>query len=180
MKVRMFEVEGSPEELSALPELRQALLAVGPSEPNPRGLRDTPPEESPNGFGMSDELRDFIAQRAGNPRRAATVQRWVDEVLSWGTEPVLGHSRNSSDGLGNYLMLYAGGPRRFGAFAYVRPGNGNVKLRLDAAAAKGFQHAHVRNVQSDNSYQVIVTLNTDDAYQEALKLAEKALREVQE
>ena len=90
----------------------------------------------------SKELRDFIAVRAGNRGRADTVQAWVAEVLGWDTTTSeLGRSRTSSDGLNNYLMLYAKGPRRFGAFAYVTPGNAKVTLRLLAKDAEGYPNA---------------------------------------
>ena len=106
--------------------------------------------------------------------RADTVQAWVAEVLGWDTTTSeLGRSRTSSDGLNNYLMLSAKWPRRFGAFAYVTPGNAKVTLRLLAKDAEGYQHATIRKVEKKKGtgYEVTVLLDSDEAYQEALGLA---------
>lgn len=76
-------------------------------------------------------------------------------------------------------MLYAAGPRHFGAFAYVHPSQARVTLRLVRADANGFQHATFRNVKKGTGYEVMVPLTSDEAYQEALQLARKALERVQ-
>jgi hypothetical protein len=184
MKVRIVEVEGSPQELAEMPELAQALTghptasALDEEEASNGGAGRL--AYSPNG-ALPKELRDYIAVRSGSRERAATVESWVTEVLSWGTtEAQIGTSKTSSDGLGNYVRLYAKGPRYFGAFAYVTPGRGKVTFRLSAKAAKGFDHVALRKVQPGTGYEVTVTLDSDEARREALELAQKALAQVQE
>jgi hypothetical protein len=126
---------------------------------------------------LPQELRDFIAGRAGYPAKADIVQRWVVDVMAFGATYRLGTSKNSPDGLNSYLMLDNLGVRHFGAFAYVHPAQARVELRLSPEDADGFQHATHRNVE--NPYKVIVSLTSDEAYKEALQLARKALEQVQ-
>ena len=108
MRIRLVDVEGTPEELAQLPELREALLGVadlGPGMAEPDDDEEGVPIPDFDAGELSKELRDFIAVRAGNRGRADTVQAWVGEVLGWGTTTSeLERSRTSSDGLNNYLM----------------------------------------------------------------------------
>ena len=135
--------------------------------------------EVPSGE-LPRELRNFIRVRAGNRPRGEVVEKWVRDVLAWATtEAEIGRSRTSSDGYNNYLMLYAKGPRRRGAFAYVKPGTANVDFRLLGEHAEGCQHVVLRNVREGTTYQVTVPLKNDEAYEEALKLARVALEGVQ-
>ncbi|MDP9418080.1 MAG: hypothetical protein M3P48_09695 [Actinomycetota bacterium] len=128
---------------------------------------------------MPDDLRNYVAVRAGTRAGTDVVQRWVAEVLAWGTtEAEIGTSRTSSDGLNNYIRLYKRGPRHFGAFAYVTPGTRKVNFRLLRKHAEGFEHVTFRNVKPGTGYEVVVTLSSDEAYAEALKLAQVALEGV--
>lgn len=186
MKIRLLDWEGTTDELAAVPELREALASFGgtKSEPGSEAVIDDEPVFEASGIDSAGELpkdiRDFIKVRAGNVGRAEIAQRWVTEVLGWGTtEAVIGSSKTTSDGLNNYLMLYWKGPRHFGAFAYVMPGIPKVIFRLSAPKAEGFEHVTLRNVKKGTGYEVTVILNSEEAYKEALELARKALSGVQ-
>jgi hypothetical protein len=179
MRVRVVDVEGTPEELASSTELLE-LLRGGMADAVTGTPEVTRPEVVGDGTSqLSKELRDFIVGRAGARGRAEIVQQWVADVMAWGGSYELGTSKSSPDGLNNYMMLYAAGPRRFGAFAYVHPSQARVTLRLVRADADGFQHATFRNVKKGTGYEVMVALTSDDAYQEALELARKALERVQ-
>ena len=183
MKIRSFEVEATPDEISQVPELREALrrLGAGESLVDQADVELGVPTGPVGAFGeLPKELSDFIAVRAGNRSRAEVTSKFVSEVLGWGTTTAeLGTSKTTSDGFNNYLMLYAKGPRKFGAFAYVMPGQAKVMLRLTAEDAVGFDHADIRNVKEGTGYVVTVTIDSDGAYDEALALAKVALERVQ-
>jgi hypothetical protein len=178
MRVRVVEVEGSPEELASSTELLE-LLRGGAAEAVAGTQEATKPEASDGTSLLPKELRDFIVVRAGARGRAEIVQQWVADAMAWGGSYELGTSKSSPDGLNNYLMLYAAGPRHFGAFAYVHPSQARVTLRLLRTDADGFQHATFRNVKKGTGYEVMVPLTSDEACQEALQLARKALERVQ-
>lgn len=177
MRVRVVDVEGTPEELASSTELLEFIR--GGAE-MPTGVSAAlKPEATDGASPLPKGLRDFIIGRAGARGRAEIVQQWVGEVLAWGGSYELGTSRSSPDGLNNYLMLYAPGPRHYGAFAYVHPSQARVTVRLLRVDAEGFQHATFRNVKKGTGYEVMVPLASDEAYQEALELARKALERVQ-
>ena len=178
MRVRVVDVEGTPEELASSAELLE-LLRGGAAEAVAGNPEWTKPDATDEASQLPRELRDFIVGRAGARGRAEIVQQWVGEVMTWGGSYELGTSKSSPDGLNNYLMLYAAGPRHFGAFAYVHPSQARVTLRLVRADADRFRHATFRNVKKGTGYEVMVPLTSEEAYEEALQLARKALERVQ-
>jgi hypothetical protein len=180
MKIKVTEFEGTADEIRELPELRELLQSVSRTavvvddeyEPG-LPVSPAPPGQVPT------EVQDFISVRAGNVIRAEATSRFVRKVLGWGTTTAeLGTSKTTSDGLNNYLMLYNKGPRRFGAFAYVLPGQARVMFRLEARDADGFACAAIRNVKPGTGYVVTVTLDSDAAHADALELAKIAYERV--
>lgn len=175
MKLRIIEVEGSPQELSDFPEL-QEFLANRQSEEGSSSTMPTDEEEVDERTRLPKQLRDFVAARSGGKGRGQIVQRYLADLLAWGsTEWEIGTSQTSGDGYGNYIRMYKTGPRYFGAFAYVTPGTAKVNFRLFAKDAEGFEHATIRKVKEGTGYEVVVQLNSDEAYDEALRLAKLAL-----
>jgi hypothetical protein len=184
MRVQVVSVEGSPEELRAMPEVLdvlRGLAGTAPDDDEPAHDDEELPGVSIDGGPgrLPKELSDFIAIRAGGRARQEAATAFVQEVLGWGTtEAELGRSRTSTDGLGNYVLLYSKGPRRYGAFAYVIPGRAKVIFRLLGKDVTDFKHVELRNVKEGTGYEVTVLLTSDEAIQEALKLAELALEHV--
>jgi hypothetical protein len=181
VRLRVVEVEGTPEELARMPEVA-ALLGKSPAEgdmPRMPRVSDEEPEGEKPGWAVPKQIRDFIAIRAGGRTRAHVVQRFVGEVLAWGTtEAEIGTSQASGDGYGNYLRVYKRGPRYFGAFAYVTPGTAKVTFRLPWKRAGHMAHATKRNVREGTGYEVVVSLTDDAAYADAIELAKLALEDV--
>lgn len=184
MRISWLDVEGSAEEIAAVPEISKALAGLT--------KRNFVAIEAPIGRSeaeralvlrertLNDDIQGFIKGRAGNEHRAQITSRWVEEVLSWGnTEAALGTSSKTADGFNTYLMLYWTGPRDFGAFAYVFPGIPKAMLRLTRKDAEGFRHVVLREVKAGTGYEVTIPLNSEDAYREALELAKVALARVQ-
>lgn len=174
MRLRVMDVEGSPEEMLAIPELRDALGRIGGAP----GVVSADDDEVTTS-AVAKELQDFISARSGGRDRAVMVTRYAAEVLRWGATWELGRSVNSSDSHGRYFRLYAKGPRHFGAVSYVEPRKAKVTLRLLRADAKGFACATFRNVKKGTGYEVVVILDSDRAMQEALALTRKALDRLQ-
>lgn len=181
MRVRVVEVEGTPDELARMPEL-SALLGNSAAAVDTLSTSNSP-EEARDPKELSSavpkQIRDFIAVRAASRARAQVVERFVGEILGWETtEVVIGTSQVSGDGYGNYLRLYKRGPRYFGAFAYVTPGTAKVAFRLSWKRAAHMTHAMKRKVKAGTGYEVVVTLGDDAAYAEATELARLALEDV--
>jgi hypothetical protein len=180
MKVRVVEVEGTPEELASSAGVLELLRGAG-VQAVPDAMEAAKPEATTsNGTSqLPKELRDFITSRAGSGTRADIVQRWIADVMPGGATYRLGKSKTSADGLNNYLMLDNIGVRYYGAFAYVHPAQTRITLRLLRADAEGFKHVTFRNVKEGAGYEVMISLTSDEAYEEALQLARKALERVQ-
>ena len=71
------------------------------------------------------------------------------------------------------------GPRRVGAYCYVRPDRTYLDFRLPLEAADGYSFAVARNVQADNAHAVRLTLTTREALPEAHQLARRAADEAE-
>lgn len=183
MRIRIIEVEGTPEELAELPEVQAAFAPTAGASPAATKLSAAVPadggESAAHASDQADlamvlpkQIRDFVRSRAGSRARTEVVQRFVAEVLGWGTtEAEPGTSTATDDGLNNYLRLYNKGPRYFGAFCYVTPGSAKVTFRLPASAAKGYQHAAKRGKAG---YEIVVYLTSEAAFDEAVELAKLA------
>ncbi len=173
MRVRVIDVEGSPEELARLPELQELL---GSRQETGSADTESTDQDSDERNLLPKQLRDFIASRGGGRARAKMVERFVADVIAWGTtEAEIGTSQTSADGMGPYLRLYRKGPRNFGAFAYVAPNRAKLTFRLLATDVKGYKHVSTRNVKAGTGYEVVVSLTSEEAYLEAIQLAKKSL-----
>jgi hypothetical protein len=173
MKLRVIEVEAPAEEIASAHEILAALRGEG---------ERVVPAAGGNGLvptGLPGEVAAHVRKRAGNGDRGRRVESWITDVLAWGTtEAKLGDSTNgrSPDGHTRYVLMYNVGPHHYGAFAYVFPRQGVVRLRLTADHSKGFAQA---KVTKHKTYGVVVSLMTDEGYRQALELAKEALAGVQ-
>jgi hypothetical protein len=184
MKVTV--IEGTPEELADY-EARTRLIG---SVRTHSSTSEPGEESSPGGVGRvvrdTDtagglEFWSFILGRAREPRIAGHVESYIRRVLDLGgTEVELGTSKSSTDGRADYLLVYDAGPRHYGAAAYINARNAGLTLRLKKEDMDGFSDARVklRNVQSQNGYQVNCPVTTPDAIHLAVKLTELALDKV--
>jgi hypothetical protein len=124
---------------------------------------------------IPQHVRDFIAKWATNPQRRELVEDFVARVLELGNAEVeLGRSRKSPDGLNKYLMLRHIGIRRQGAAVYVSPHLGRARFHLPTKETQ--DHKHAQALKRAGPYQVAVYLTSPASVDEALELAEKALK----
>ena len=174
MKVRIIELEGTPEELAESPYLRDlASKPVGaPGDDLPGGSAERGP------LANYPEVLDALDQRAprGEPRRLLEV--FLSEVLSWGdVEPRRGKSTKTDDAKTRYIRLHRRGSAQ-GAFVYLYPARVSMRLRLQHEDITGTKFAGKRKVdrtgEAPNPYQVRLDLRSQAAVEEAIALARKA------
>lgn len=179
MRVRVIDVEGTPEELTSSQQLLEILK--GTSDVARAGATDEVEEDTPPSYWqiVPEHVKAFVLSKTPDLQRQALVIRFIGEVMQWGdTEVEIGTSRNTPDRLADYLMLRHSGPRRFGAFAYVKPRNGGVTLRLGRSDAETSPFGRARRVKPGTGYEVTCPLRSKDAVDEALRLARLALDRV--
>jgi hypothetical protein len=81
-------------------------------------------------------------------------------------------------GKAGFVRLYVPGPRTLGAYAVVSVSGGYVTFRLPKEAANGCHHAFAREVQDRDPYAVRARLTSDEAVDEARRLAGEAYARV--
>lgn len=166
-----------------------AASAVGPSvEPSMEGTQ-------PMDDNMDDDeywllIRNVILTRAMDGRHTdgAKTRRmlaYLDRAESELTVVAeVGKSKRTpwQDGISDYVMIYADGPRYLGAAVYLRPTAGNLHFRLQAQDVEDLigedPRLTVRNVRSDNVHAVQFDLSDDDAVDQALELTKRALAKI--
>lgn len=164
MKIRILDVEVTPEELRDSPELRAALLAGNESHSRAVSQSATPP----------DPVEEFVAKRGKHNPAIDLIQNFVAECRSWpNVEAIPGKSKNSDDGFGPYLRLRHTA-HRLGSFVYVTPSNGAAGLRLRREDAEGIDHATTSDTQDE--YQVRVTITSSETLEVAVELAREAYK----
>ena len=101
MRVRVIDVEGTPEEIRAVPELLE-LLGAEDSKPAPASppppVQVSPEPEARAAPGFAESLDQFIdARAAGNVARAALVKQLVARLLDTSqVEVTLSRTKKSS------------------------------------------------------------------------------------
>lgn len=125
-------------------------------------------------------IRQFVYGRAENAPGARRVFTYLEGVAELGTTVEVGESVRSHDGLTPYLMVRDQGPRRFGAVAYVNPGNVGLTLRLRPDDVTDISDPRIRprNVRSGQPYAITCPLIDDAAVDLAVKLTARALGKV--
>lgn len=163
MKIRIVDVNVTPEELRDSPELR-ALL-----EGNNNGTAVASHSSMPG-----DQVEQFVAKRGKHNPAIELIQAFVAECRSWpNVEAIPGKSRNSEDGFGPYLMLRHTA-HRVGAFVYVTPSSGAAGLRLRRQDIEGVDHVTVSDSQDE--YQARVTITSTETLEVAVELAREAYK----
>jgi hypothetical protein len=175
-------ITATPEEIAGSRELQELLRRFAGSSVTGAPQSQAPGQSVPADEGaelLPAHVRAFITERAPNDTERDLMLRFVEEQVATGHAQVsIGTSRKRADGKTPYLMLHARGPRLFGAYAYLRPSNAGLTLRLPPDAAEGYRLAHVRNVHARQTYAVTCPLRSAGALKEATDLAAEALRRV--
>ncbi|MET9776463.1 hypothetical protein ABZ023_19740 [Streptomyces sp. NPDC006367] len=184
-------IEGSPREIVEYERLTGAGAdaaaaednAVSPGEGS-ETLRETAAPDGSDSLPPEDHvaLMKFIYGRAGkNDLRTYLTERFVMRLLD--EEEVVvafGRSSKTFDGLADYLMIRDDGPQRYGAVAYLRPGNGGMTVRLtpediEQLGEKDNPRLQYRNVAPSDPYKINCPLADEDALELALTLVHAAL-----
>lgn len=176
MKVRIIELEGTPEELAESPYLRN--LASHQIPVDPVGTEKGFPEAGP--LADYPEVVSALEHSPRPPRGEARelIEGFLEEVLGWpDVEARRGKSSRTEDGQTRYLRLHRRGSM-LGAFAYVYPARMSVRMRLVHEDIEGHKYAQKRNVRTEgadpNPYQVRIDLRDAKAIREATELARLA------
>lgn len=166
MRLRLVEVEGTPEEIRRL-DIEQLLgRPFAPSQ----ALMSAETEPSSS---EEDRLPAILEAEAPPGRSRQLLEVFFETVRSWGDVSVVPNWRANAPGRVSYLRVHRH-PRTRGAFVYVFPARLRLNFRLDAADAEGAAHAAPREVKRDNAYQVSIRLTDQSTLDEALLLARRA------
>lgn len=166
MRIRVVEVDGTPEELLRVPQLVDAL--------GPRAANSGKVPNPVNGkLDVDADVQELIDGVPPGPRRAR-VERVMEHLLALpGVHVLRGRSKKRPDGRTSYARFHRE-HNRVGAFAYLKPGVMALDLRLPEKAAARAEHARARRVGRKHAYQVRAPLTNEAAVEEALRLAEAA------
>lgn len=167
MKLRIIEVEGTPEELAPyVPDVLGNGRATAVVNGEPR-----------QGTSVPSDIAEWLDSRVGNGRARPLYDRLVTDILALGPDvrATLGSSGKTADTRSNYVMFHRTGSG-VGAFAYVSPKRGGSTWRL-RKVPKDARFAIERRVKLDSKYRVVCGLRSEEAFQEALWLAQLAYEE---
>ncbi|QYX80535.1 hypothetical protein [Streptomyces akebiae] len=152
-------IEADPADM---PALIQALAAQGADIT----LRSTARSGADRGGPALDPaVLDLLRTRAPAQQLDHFVSFVETEVHEHGAVAELGTDKTS------YVKLYVPGPRKVGAYCYVRPDRGYLDFRVPIDAADGCRFAYARDVQRDNAHPVRCPLTKADALPEAHRLS---------
>ena len=165
LKKQFMEFEGTPEEykragVDGLFERRPAQDGIANGGDNGDVTKTT--------RAFSAHVTDFLDNAVPSGDARAVVEEVLGTALAWGdvnVKPAGGRSE------GKYLKLRRRGSP-LGAFMYMFPTYG--QLRLTADAANGRKFAHARDVQSSTVHQVVVDLDDRAALDEVMALVRTA------
>jgi len=179
MHVRIIDVEGTPEEIAALPQLTEVLgvalrsgsLQVCGAPGGPASARESDNAHS----GLPADVLTVLRLRRPATEIYELIVSFLKEALSWpDVEARVGKSRRRDDGMANAIRLHRRGSTA-GAFTYLRLPGGTTIFRLSVDFShREVQHAKQRQVSGDAPYGLSLKLVSAAALQEALELASAA------
>jgi hypothetical protein len=175
MRVRVVEVEGTPQELAQIPQLMELLSQRAPfgqqAEPGEgaQGVRRPMPPSI-----LPPPVQEVLDARSPRGPLRETIETFLREVLQWpDVETRIGTSRMSKDGLANMIRLHRRGSG-LGAFVYLGVTGANLQFRLRRdKSLEGYTHARARNVQQDAPYGIAMRLSKQ-SLPEAIRLSREA------
>lgn len=165
MRLRLVEVEGTPEEIRRL-DIEHLLGRPIP----PPSLLELDPESADT---VAPGLSTILEAEAPPGRSRQLLGSFFETVQSWGDVSIVPNWRPNAPGRVAYLRVHRH-PRTRGAFVYVFPARLRLNFRLDTSAAEGSKQAVAREVKPDNAYQVSISLTDEESVKEALRLARQA------
>ncbi|MCX4856821.1 hypothetical protein OG426_37775 [Streptomyces canus] len=151
-------IEADPAEM---PALLEALAAHGAEF----SLRSKVRPAERSGPALDPAVLDLLRTRAPAQQLDRFVSFVETELREHGAVAELGTDKTS------YVKLYVPGPRKVGAYCYVRPDRGYLDFRVPIDAADGCRFAYARDVQPDNAHPVRCPLTKADALPEAHRLS---------
>jgi hypothetical protein len=174
MRIRVIEVEGSPEELVQIPQLMEALSQPGPAAYSRAPTSSAGLAGSSDADSLPEDIRRMLDERGPRGPIRTAMEGFLTAVVDWGDVDFrIGVSKTGRDGLANVIRLHRRGSR-VGAFVYLGVG-GNLKFRLPRSedlTERAF--ARARDVQPGAPYGVAMKLVSKDVVPEAVQLARKA------
>lgn len=170
MRLRLVEIEGTPEEIARL-DIEH--LLGHPLEPAAR----IEPAALAAAEARAGDLDRILRAEAPPGRSLDLLREFFTDVTSWGDVTVAPSWKSGQPGRVSYLRVHRH-PRTRGAFVYVFPARLRFNFRLDAAAARDFEQATARQVKADNAYQVSLVITDESSLDEARRLARLAYESV--
>jgi hypothetical protein len=168
VRIRVVEIEATPEEVARTPELSDLLRSIRHAGAGPDGAVTAQPDPAPR------DISAFLDQRGpgGAVRRA--LDAFLQEVLGWGgVEWRVGVSRVNRQDPAKVLRLHRRGSG-VGAFVYIDLPNVSLKFRLPRDhPLPAPSHARAREVQPDAPYGIALRLAPANV-SEATELARQA------
>lgn len=173
MRIRVADVDITPEELARTPELRELIRSLSPSETAAVTIAPAVKNNHPLGKIPQQILTVLNLRSPGGALRGA-LDAFLAEVLEWeGADPRIGVSRLNKEDFANAIRLHRRGSG-VGAFVYVDVASSNLRFRLPRSySLNGFMHARTRDVQPEVPYGVALRL-TPSTLNEATRLARDA------
>jgi hypothetical protein len=174
VRLRIIDVEGTPEEIARLPQLAE-LLGVETDESTDSETATPAPITTAPAPGLPADVASLLGLRRPATLVAQLINRFLSEALQWpDVDARVGASRRTSDGLADAIRLHRRGSQ-VGAFVYLRLPSGTMLLRLPANFADvKFSHATPRKVGGRMPYGLALRLTSNEAVQEAITLAHAA------
>jgi hypothetical protein len=175
MRVRVVEVEGTPQELAQVPQLMELLGQRVPFSPQAEvgeGLHAA--HGSTPTSALPAPVREILDARSPRAPIREAIEAFLREVLQWpDVEARIGTSRMSKDGLANMVRLHRRGSG-LGAFVYLGVSGANLQFRLPREESlEGYAHARARNVQKDAPYGIAMRLSKQ-SLAEAVRLSKES------
>jgi hypothetical protein len=168
VKITKWEIEGSPDELRQIPELRALFPTVETigSTTAPENLEGLVPAES----------AEIVRRYARTPRHEQLLLNLLERVARSGQFVIRpGRSAKTEDGMNDYVMVYRRGPQTIGCLAYVGPSQSRVLVRLPAERAANFPGGQIYGNQG--KYRVFMIVDTENDIDEALTMINAALED---
>jgi hypothetical protein len=176
MRIRIIELDVTPEEVAQSPELRHLLrqhpLAPAASRDNAAG------GDVGSATALPTPVSDLLEARGPGGVALQTLNEFLGTILTWeGVDPRVGISRLNQLPA-NVIRLHRRGSG-VGAFVYVELPAVSLKFRLPRNhSLDGFTHARAREVKSGVPYGIAMRL-TAASLSEALKLARCAYEDAE-
>jgi Protein of unknown function DUF262 len=122
--------------------------------------------------GVPADVADFLKSRVRSPETRASIQRFLQQVLSWpDVRADVGESTKTPDGYSWAIRLRR--RRVSGSFVKVLR-SGRVRFRLEHSDARGIEPVDLRELNPRNPYKVYSWLDDERGLEACLELGRRA------